>query len=170
MIGIRVLTVFTCFSIAFIPQTSSADAGKITIGQTEEIVLLPWDIRFHARVDTGAAISSLNAQGLNVQNDVAHFKLGKDYGGLPMDLSVVGWRNIRTSEGSEKRPVVRLGICLGSKYINALVTLNDRSKMLYPFLIGRSALSGNFIVDTSQSNVAPPTCAETFARTAGFSN
>jgi hypothetical protein len=165
---VRILAGLIVLTIPFLPQRVSADADKLVIGQVEDVVLLPWDIRFHARIDTGAAISSLDATDLKVRNNVAYFKLGKRYGDLPMDLPIVGWQDIRTSEGSEKRPVVRLGICVGSKYINTLVTLNDRSKMVYPFLVGRSALSGNFVVDASQSNVAPPTCPQVVADTASF--
>jgi hypothetical protein len=31
--------------------------------------------------------------------------------------------------------------------------------MLYPFLVGRTALSGKFLVDASRSKAAKPTCA-----------
>jgi hypothetical protein len=60
--------------------------------------------------------------------------------------------------GTEKRPVVEISICLGSKQLRLLATLKDRSEMIYPFLVGRSALSGNFLVDPSLSRTAQPVC------------
>jgi hypothetical protein len=60
--------------------------------------------------------------------------------------------------GIEKRPVVEISICLGSKHFPTLVTLKDRSEMMYPFLVGRSALKGGYVVDASRSRAAQPTC------------
>jgi hypothetical protein len=37
------------------------------------------------------------------------------------------------------------------------VTLKDGSEMIYPFLVGRSALGG-FLIDPSRSRAARPTC------------
>jgi hypothetical protein len=73
-------------------------------------------------------------------------------------MPVVEWRQIQTATGTEKRPVVEISICLGSKLFRTPVTLKDRSQMIYPFLVGRSALSGNFLVDPSRSKAAQPAC------------
>ena len=156
-------------AVTLIPQRAQADEGKVVIGEVEQVMLLPWQIKFPARIDTGAAISSLDASELSVSNDVAHFKLRNESGEMPLKLPVVGWRNIRTSEGRERRPLVKLDICLGPKHLITLVTLNDRSRMTYPFLIGRTALTGNFLVDTSQSNAVQPRCSESFLRTSNLS-
>ena len=40
---------------------------KITAGAVEEIVLLPWGVRLHARIDTGAATSSLDVCDVEVE-------------------------------------------------------------------------------------------------------
>jgi hypothetical protein len=132
---------------------------KITLGVVEDVILSPWGISFPARIDTGADLSSLDARDLVVRNNVADFKLGKRYGGLQLQLPVVDWRHIQTSMGIEKRPVVEISICLGSKLFRTLATLKDRSEMIYPFLVGRSALSGTFLVDTSRSRTAQPSCS-----------
>jgi hypothetical protein len=58
---------------------------------------------------------------------------------------------------------VELSICLGSKLFRTPVTLKDRSAMLYPFLVGRSALSGSFFVDPSRFNATQPTCPSALA-------
>jgi hypothetical protein len=86
--------------------------------------------------------------------------LGKRYGALRLQLPVIEWRHIQTATGTEKRPVVEISICLGSKHFHTLATLKDRSEMMYPFLVGRSALIGNFLVDPSRSKAAQPSCSK----------
>lgn len=131
---------------------------KVTLGVVEDVILSPWGISFPARIDTGADLSSLDAREIVVRNNIADFKLGKRWGSRRLQLPIVEWRHIQTSMGIEKRPVVELSICLGSKLFRTPVTLKDRSEMIYPFLVGRSALNGVFLVDSSRSNTAQPVC------------
>jgi hypothetical protein len=139
------------------PDTS-AESAMTTVGAVEEVILTRWGVTFAARIDTGADLSSLDARDLVVRNDVAEFKLGRRWGSRRIQLPIVEWRQIQTASGTEKRPVVEVLICLGSRLFRTLVTLKDRSQMLYPFLVGRTALSGKFLVDTSQSKAVRPTC------------
>ena len=139
--------------------SSRSEPAKITLGVVEDVILSPWGISFPARIDTGADLSSLDARDIAVRNNVADFKLGKHYGGLRLQLPVVEWRHIQTAMGVEKRPVVEISICLGSRLLRTLATLKDRSEMIYPFLVGRTALSGTFLVDTSRSRTAQPSCS-----------
>jgi hypothetical protein len=134
--------------------------AKITVGAVEEVVLNPWGVSFPARIDTGADFSSLDAREIVVRNNVASFKLGKRFGGQQLQLPVVDWRYIQTSMGTEKRPVVEISVCLGSKLFRTPVTLKDRSEMVYPFLVGRRTLNGKFLVDPSISRAAQPTCSD----------
>ena len=133
---------------------------RLTIGAVEDVILLPWKVTLPARIDTGAATSSLNARELTVRNNEVIFKLPDEYGGLELRLPIVEWRYIRSSEGRERRPVVELELCLGPKRFRTQVTLNDRSRVKYPFLVGRRALQEHFLVDVSRSNVFPPSCPE----------
>jgi hypothetical protein len=134
------------------------EPAMITVGAIEEVILSPWGLSFPARIDTGADLSSLDARDLVVRDNMADFKLGRRWGSRRLRLPVIEWRHIQTSLGSEKRPVVELSICLGSKLFRTPVTLKDRSEMLYPFLVGRTALSGKFLVDASRSKGVKPTC------------
>ena len=134
------------------------EAAKITLGVVEDVILSPWGINFPARIDTGADLSSLDARDIVVRQDVAEFRLGADYGRQRLQLPIVEWGRVQTSMGIEKRPIVEVSICLGSKLLRTLATLKDRSGMAYPFLVGRSALSGGFLVDTSRSRAAQPSC------------
>ncbi|MGZ3568592.1 MAG: ATP-dependent zinc protease family protein, partial [Thermodesulfobacteriota bacterium] len=130
----------------FSPEIAAAEE-KIVLGGVEDVILLPWGIKLPARIDTGAAKSSLDAREIEVQDDMIEFKLPKKYGGLQIRLPIMGWRHIRTPEGLERRPVVELEICLGSKRFLTLVNLTDRSMVKYPLILGRNSLRENFLVD-----------------------
>jgi hypothetical protein len=140
------------------PILAETEGSKITLGAVEDVILAPSGIRFPARIDTGAAMSSLDARDVTVRNDQAYFKLGSKYGDTRLRLPFVEWRYVRTAMGTEKRPVVEVAICLGPRILHTPVTLRDRSKMAYPFLVGRSALNGGFVVDTSRSRATQPNC------------
>jgi hypothetical protein len=142
-----------------IPRTIGAEE-KITIGLVEEVILLPWGVKLPARIDTGAATSSLDAQELKVHDNIAEFKLPKKYGNLHLQLPVVGWKTIRSAESRERRPVVELELCVGPKRLRIHVNLNDRSMVKYPLILGRTALKENFVVDCMHSNCLPPSCPE----------
>jgi len=139
----------------------TAVAGeRITIGEVEDVVLLPWGIKLPARIDTGAATSSLDARDLKVRNNMVEFKLAKKYGSLRLRLPVLEWQSIRSADFRERRPVVEVTLCMGSKLIRTHVTLNDRSMVKYPLIVGRNILKENFIVDCTRTNCLQPSCPE----------
>jgi hypothetical protein len=149
------LTSATLFLLAL--GTASAEK-KTVIGSIEDVILLPWEVKLPARVDTGAAKSSLDARELKVENDMVEFKLPPKYGGLQLRLPVIEWRHIRTPAGRERRPVVELEICLGAKRIRTKVNLTDRSMVKYPLILGRSFLREDYVVDVKRRRAAPPSC------------
>lgn len=140
---------------------SSQGKEQIIIGSVEDVVLLPWEIKLPARVDTGAAISSLDARDLSIKDEFAEFRLPKQYGDMQLRLPIVGWRTVRSAEASERRPVVELEICIGPKRIKTRVNLNDRSRVKYPIILGRNVLTNNFIVDSTKRHHLKPLCPET---------
>jgi hypothetical protein len=158
----RGLKMVSFLMMAFLAALTPAHAGekKIVVGEVEDVILLPWGIKLPARIDTGAAISSLDAQDLKVKDGFAEFTLPQRYGGMKLRLPIADWRNIRSSEASERRPIVEIEICIGSRRVLARVNLNDRSSVKYPLLIGRDALRENFIVDCKQERCSPPSCPE----------
>ncbi len=145
--------------LLFPPERARAEA-KVTIGTIEDVVLLPWRVKLPARIDTGAAKSSLDAQELKVHGDTAEFRLPRKYGGRHLRLPIVEWRHVRTSDGLERRPVVELEICLGSNRIRTLVNLADRSMVKYPLILGRSFLKENYVVDVKRRRTSTPNCAD----------
>ena len=145
----------------FFLSTATGAEEKTVLGGVEDVILLPWRIRLPARVDTGAAKSSLDAREIKVEDEIIEFKLTEKYGGLRIRLPIMGWRHIRTPEGLERRPIVELEICLGSKRIRTLVNLTDRSMVKYPLILGRNTLRENFLVDVNRRRLLPPHCPET---------
>ena len=149
---------FLLVAVSLLSVPAYAAAETTTIGAVEEVMLLPWGVQFPARVDTGAATSSIDVCEIAVKGKEVHFTLSGRCGGHRLVLALVEMRRIQTSEGSDERPVVEMELCIGSRRIVTPVTLNDRSRLEFPFLIGRNILEGNFIVDVSRSKTAPPTC------------
>ena len=133
---------------------------KVTVGMVEDVVLMPWKIRLPARIDTGAAVSSLDARGLKVIDQEVEFGLPSKYGGKKFRLPIADWHTVRSAEAKERRPVIEIELCVGPKLIRARVNLNDRTRMKYPFLIGRNILMENFVVDCDRTYCAPPKCLE----------
>jgi hypothetical protein len=146
--------------ILLLPLGKGSAGEKMTIGEVEDVILMPWGVRLPARIDTGAATSSLDARDLTIKNKMAEFRLPKTYGGLQLHLPVIGWQKIRSADFGERRPVVEITLCLGPKSIRTRVTLNDRSNASYPLIIGRNVLKNKFVVDCMHSNCLPPSCPE----------
>jgi hypothetical protein len=156
------LILLSLSALLFLLAAGKAHAGeKITIGEVEDVVLMPWGVKVPARIDTGAATSSLDARELKVKNNIAEFRLPKKYGDLQLRLPVVDWQSIRSADFKERRPVVEITLCMGPRLIRTQVTLNNRSTVSYPLIVGRNTLRENFVVDCLQSRcLPPPSCPE----------
>jgi len=153
------LAVFVWILSALVMLPAEArGAGKITIGAVEEVVLLPWGVKVNARIDTGAATSSLDVCGYTVEGKYVNFTLSERCGGHQVRLPLIKMRQVQSTEGAEVRPVVEVEICLGSRRLRAQVTLNDRSRLEFPFLVGRNIIEGNFVVDVSRSKTQSLSC------------
>ncbi len=137
---------------------------KINVGWVEKVKLKPGDVVIQAKMDTGADYSSLNAS-----NIVEIFKEGKKwvrfdvlsrYGQqVTLLRELVRIAHVKQIGGkTHKRKVVLLGICVGNKYLEADVSLIDRSRFKYHMLVGRNFLAGNAIVDASSSFTSEPDC------------
>jgi hypothetical protein len=131
---------------------------KVTVGEVEEVTLLPWKTKLPARIDTGATRSCLDARDIRIDGGMVEFRLPEKYGGTLLRLPAKGRRSVRSAQGRVKRAFVEMEICIGTKRILTTVSLTDRSKMDYPLLIGRNVLANDFIVDVSKSYLLPPTC------------
>jgi len=123
------------------------------IGSTVEIKItnIPGSSPMKGKVDTGADICSLHADGWKVMNDSVQFSC-PELSNNVITASLVDTQSVRTSDGrTEYRPVIELNVKINGKLLNnVLFNLNDRGKMEFPILVGRNALSsGNFKIDPS---------------------
>jgi hypothetical protein len=125
------------------------------IGRVESIKLpdiFSGDVK--ARIDTGATISSLWVSGIRIDHDGLHCRLfGEGYSNYTGDELIFpeySTRSVRSSNGhEEERYQVVTTVVLKRKKIKARFTLADRTKQLYPVLIGRNVIRGKFVVDVS---------------------
>lgn len=139
---------------------------RVIIGRVEFIVLQDVHLRLKARIDTGAGVSSVHAKILEIkqtpEGERVRFQVEDAEGNKKiMERPIVGWLNIKVmgSDKRNRRPIVRMDICLGGKKLEGRVNLNDRSSFLYPMLIGRNLLNtGKFLVDPSQLYLQEPGC------------
>ncbi|WP_370280067.1 ATP-dependent zinc protease [Pontibacterium sp.] len=112
-----------------------------------------------ARMDTGAATSSLSATEIaeferNGQRWV-RFKLAD---GRTISQRLERFVKIRQAAASEsnRRPVVKLGVKIGDITLIGEFTLADRSHLKYEVLIGRNVLRDLMVVDVARLHVQGP--------------
>lgn len=147
------------------PAPAATTAGKQhlpIVGAIEWATVEPGNIRMEARIDTGAATTSIHAEDQQlVEKDgkrwVSFSLLDPDTG----EKVFIEQRLRRTvlikqsdEEETQRRYVVRLWLTLGDKRSLIDVTLTDREHMEYPLLIGRNLLIDNMIVDVSRKHTA----------------
>jgi hypothetical protein len=151
-----------CLVIFFIgPEVAPAETKeKIQLGAVENVMLLPWEVTLPARIDTGAAISSLDARNLRIKGNTVEFTLPEQYGGQQIRLPILKWMTVKSAETKEKRPVVVVDLCIGPKRMQTEVNLNNRSNVKHPLLIGRNTLMHGFVVACDTSFCTKPSCLE----------
>ncbi|MFI3272474.1 MAG: ATP-dependent zinc protease [Pseudomonadota bacterium] len=145
-----------------IPKPSQVHEITI-IGETEYIYIDALNMRLPARIDTGAATSSLSAT--NIQRFERDGKKWVRFSivlpdGTPSQSIERPWRRTvsvkRHGMENHRRYVVELKIRMGKLQERTEFTLTDRSNFDYPALIGRTFLRGNIAVDVSRKNLTSP--------------
>lgn len=141
-------------------MASKHDFHKVIIGRSEVLTFVGTDaIGIPAKADTGAYRSAVHASNIVVKDGVLTFDL---LGGHPVcgamahrvtaeEFSQV-W--VANSFGNrEERYEVKLKVKVGPKIFHARFTLADRSKKIYPILLGRKLLNYRFLVDSSETSL-----------------
>ena len=131
---------------------------KTIIGRVEKISFPELGIKgVHAKIDSGADLSSLWATGIHEEEGILRFKLfgrkSPHYTGKEIAVPSPHYLLTRVASSfghKEMRYVAKLQIKLADKYITGTFTLSDRSKKTYPVLIGRKLLYKKFLVDVSK--------------------
>lgn len=141
-------------------MASKHDFHKVIIGRSEVLTFVGTDaIDIPAKTDTGAYRSAVHADNIIESEDCLTFDI---LGGHPvcgsMSHRIVAkefkkvW--IANSFGHrEERYEVKLKVKLGPKLFFARFTLADRSKKIYPILLGRKLINGRFLVDSDESSL-----------------
>lgn len=132
--------------------------NKMVLGEAEMAYLETGEVKMRARIDSGAATSSLHAENIErFERDgerwvrfATRTKEGADL--IPMELPVT--RRIRvksTSDTLDQRLVVEVNVRIGKHTERIEVSLVDRGHYEFPILIGRNFLKGIAIVDVSRA-------------------
>lgn len=122
-------------------------------------------VSVEAKVDTGAATSSIHALDVHpfIQNGTAMVRFNVIVGTLQeaVELPIERIGYVRSSEGNKEQRIYVSGtICLGSARWPILFSLNDRSQMRYPVLLGRAFLRAKYIVDSGKIHLlGEPNCS-----------
>lgn len=134
--------------------------GKLILGEKEWVYVPSLNESFKARIDTGAATSSISAVDVVAferdGNDWVKFRIEHDdIKSDEISLPVERWVRIRQSsaEGTQKRAVVVAWIEIGDLKERTEFTLADRTHLTYPLLLGRSFFKDVALVDVSRKYV-----------------
>jgi len=143
--------------------TDAPDTDKLQVGEAEKVRLTPPDRVFHARMDTGATTSSLDARDIEPfereGNPWVRFKVADPENGSLYEMEQPVIRYVRIIQPAmterDRRPVVKLQIQLGRIQVIEEFTLVDRRDLRYQVLIGRNILRDLIVVDVAQKFIVP---------------
>jgi len=144
-------------------QSEPTPSHQVVLGEIEKVSIDSIKQSFDARVDTGAATSSLNAIDIeqferNGKNWVRfHLSTGENQlnDSNWIEAPIIRFVKIRqsTNEEVERRAVVELWVKLGKIHEKAQFTLADRSQMSHPVLLGREFIRDIAVVDVSKKYI-----------------
>ena len=143
-------------------------AVPAVIGETALIKEVSTGLEFEARVDTGAATSSIHVttddyvivdespKPTDNIDKLVRVRLdngeGKD---AWVETKIEDYTEVRSANGAKHRYQVRLPLQFGDIQKIAIVNLNDRSTMKYRMLLGRDFLRDDFLVDVAAGGSKP---------------
>lgn len=149
-----------------VEKTSKKESylDKTVLGQSEWIYISSAKESFEARIDTGAATSSINAVDIQrferdgkkwVRFNITHEENSENKMIEAKIVRIV--KIIQSGKPGEdtERPVIRLHVRIGDISNQTEFTLTDRLHMKYPVLIGRSFMQDVVLVDVSQEYIQP---------------
>jgi hypothetical protein len=144
-------------------KPSIAVAAPLRILGWREWVALPelGVAAIKAKVDSGARSSALHVvhqtRFVRLGRPWVRFTVESDGPGSPSveaESEIADERNVTDSGGhTTRRPFIRTLLCLGGECWPIEVNLTDRRHMLFPMLLGRTAMHGRLLVDPARSFV-----------------
>ena len=161
--GFRLIAagLFLLISVPLLPAESGIAENRIVVGAVEKIFLDPPGLSYPSRIDTGAAISSLNAYNLTLFSRNSRTWVRFSTAAYPdrearvVELPVERTVQVRQANrpGLQSRYIVLMDVRLGELSLSGEFSLADRRAMTYPLLIGRNFLAGNALVDVSREYI-----------------
>ena len=133
---------------------------KKIIGRRETISIIDLELfDLDAKVDTGADSSALHCDDIVVKDDNVSFTLLDEvhasYHGKRMTFPIYKIKQVKSSNGQvQMRPSIKVSVEFFGKKYKSIISLTNRADMKFPMLLGRKFLSGKFLVDVEQENLA----------------
>lgn len=154
-----VFTLFLLAALSLAPLHAVAQSKKQIVGATEVVLLTDANLRFVARVDTGAKTSSVHAENIEVDpsgdprgKPISFHLVTREGQSIKVETRVISVVRVKNSEQSERRYVVPLLVKWNDSERTVSVTLNDRKSMDFRLLLGRNWLHGHYIVDVDKNH------------------
>ena len=157
-------TVFGLMLALSLQQTVASELMRA--GWVENAVLYPHEIMLHAKLDTGARTSSIDARDPEYitrdgENWVRMSITNRDIETVIIEAPIVRHSKIKRHFGKRQtRPVILLDLCIGNVRKKEEVNLVDRTGMNYELLIGRNFLKDEFLIDPGATYRLSPDCSD----------
>lgn len=157
-----------CLAAALWSGLALAEAPDRTVGWVEPVTLMPWNLPFEAKLDSGALTSSLDARDIErferEGESWVRFRLqfdDEDKGetfAMTLERPRVRRLTVRGAGGTDDRPVVLMDVCVDGVRYEEEFSLRDRSEMTYPILLGRRTIGHLGRLDVASTHLTEPGC------------
>ncbi len=145
-------------------MSDPANPSLIALGWRERVALPQFGIaRLKAKLDTGARSSALHVETLEsflcdgavwLRFTVRAGRHAAD--AVTCEAPALDRRMVTDTGGRRtQRWFIRSAILLAGQCFEADINLTDRRHMLFPMLLGRSAMQGRFVVDPARAYTQP---------------
>src|SRR4051794_15652530 len=163
------MAITSLISVSSLAKNSVVAKEKHVIGASAVLTEVSSGLSFPARIDTGAETCSLHVEKIEIQDKTPRRSnnigktiriLLKDKAGKSQWIEGVVADAVRVKSSSlptgeyDHRYKVRLTLEWKDVRKEVLVTLNNRTDMEFPLLVGRNFLRDDFLVDVSQNSDA----------------
>lgn len=145
-------------------------AEEDTYGWVEMAAVEPGWVEAKAKLDSGALTSSIHAEDIERferdDEDWVRFTLSledeESEEEVTEQVEKPVYRNltVRGAGGTEERPVVLMKLCMGETIYEEQFSLNDRSDMIYPILLGRRTIQHLGEIDVTSTFLHDPECSD----------
>jgi hypothetical protein len=134
---------------------------KKIIGWREWVEFPDWSLRMRAKADTGAHSSAIDcAEIIELPENRVRFTVRldrKDRKLVKLEEPIKLRKHVRSSTGhGHNRIFIETTLRLGEVEKRIVVSLVCRKTMIHRLLLGREALGGDFLVDSSVDHWATP--------------